>query len=95
MELKAVLLGSGPEHGPRAMAALIARVAGGGVFVIFGIGKFGDMVGAIIVSGIALGEVISLTLAPAELLVCLYLLWTGPGAFALDHRMARRATTSV
>jgi putative oxidoreductase len=145
MELEAALLGRGPEHGPRAVAALIARLAGGGVFVIFGIGKFvnraseidsfrdyglpapevfvavigvielvgglllilglatrpaalvlaGDMVGAIIVSGIALGEVISLTLAPAELLVCLYLLWTGPGAFALDHRIARRGRTSV
>jgi putative oxidoreductase len=140
MDLEAALLGSGPERGPRAIAALIARVAGGAVFVVFGIGKFvnraheidsfrdydlpspevfvvvigvieivcglllilglatrpaalvlaGDMVGAIIVSGIALGEVISLTLAPAELLVCLYLLWTGPGAYALDHRIARR-----
>jgi putative oxidoreductase len=40
----------------------------------------GDMVGAIIVSGIAKGEVISLTLAPAELLAMLVLLRTGPGA---------------
>jgi putative oxidoreductase len=145
MELEAALLGRGPERGPRAVAALILRVAGGAVFVVFGVGKFvnraseidsfrdyalpapevfvavigvvelvgglllilgvatrpaalvlaGDMIGAIIVSGIALGEVISLTLAPAELLVCLFLLWTGPGAFALDHRIARRSRTSV
>jgi putative oxidoreductase len=43
----------------------------------------GDMVGAIVVSGIAKGEVISLTLAPAELVAMLVLLWTGPGTFAL------------
>jgi putative oxidoreductase len=131
------LLASGPTSGPRAIAAFLARVAGGGVFVAFGVGKFtqhatevasfqeyglpaaeafvyaigvvelvgglllvlglltrpaalvlaGDMVAAIILSGIALGEIISLTLAPAELLICLYLLWTGPGVLALDHRL--------
>jgi putative oxidoreductase len=43
----------------------------------------GDMVGAIIVSGIARGEPISLTLAPVELGAMLVLLWTGPGAHAL------------
>lgn len=43
----------------------------------------GDMVGAIIVSGIAKGEVISLTLAPAELMAMLVLLWTGRGAHVL------------
>jgi hypothetical protein len=35
-----------------------------------------DMVGAIIVSGIAKGELISLTLAPAELLVMVALIST-------------------
>jgi len=43
----------------------------------------GDMVGAIIVSGIVRGEIISLTLAPAELVAMLVLLWTGPGATSL------------
>jgi len=107
----------------RALAALAARVVGGGVFVVFGLGKFvnhasevdsfrdyglpapaafvvvigvieivgglllilglatrpaalvlaADMVGAIVVSGLALGEPISLTLAPAELVLCLFL----------------------
>jgi putative oxidoreductase len=140
MAAVADLLAAGPTRGPRAVAAFVARVAGGAVFVVFGVGKFtqhasevasfqdyglpapdafvyvigvvevvgglllilgfltrpaalvlaGDMVGAIVVSGIALGEVISLTVAPAELAVCLYLLWTGPGVLALDHR--RRAT---
>ena len=46
----------------------------------------GDMVGAIVASGINKGEPISLTLAPAELLACLYLLWIGPGSRALDRR---------
>ena len=43
----------------------------------------GDMVGAIIVSGVAKGELVSLTLAPAELVLMLVLLWTGPGAVSL------------
>lgn len=44
----------------------------------------GDMVGAIIVSGAARGELISLTLAPVELLAMLVLLWSGSGAYALS-----------
>jgi putative oxidoreductase len=44
----------------------------------------GDMVGAIVVSGVAKGELISLTLAPAELAAMLLLLWTGPGADSLS-----------
>jgi len=135
MEAVADLLVAGPTRGPRAIAALVARVVGGGVFVAFGVGKFtqhasevasfeeyglpapdafvyaigvveivgglllvlgfltrpaalalaGDMVAEIIVSGLALGEAVSLTVAPAELAVCLYLLWTGPGMLALDR----------
>jgi putative oxidoreductase len=50
----------------------------------------GDMVGAIIVSGIGENEVVSLTLAPAELVVMLVLLWAGPGTAALDDRLTRR-----
>src|SRR6267154_2287001 len=68
------LLGAGPATGWRATAAIVVA---------------GDMVGAIIVSGIGLGELVSLTLAPAELALCLFLLWTGPGAFALDRRFMR------
>jgi putative oxidoreductase len=133
----AALLTAGPASGVRAVAALVGRVVGGAVFVIFGVGKFvnhaselasfqsyglpapdafvyvigvieivgglllmlglltrpaalvlaGDMVGAIVVSGIGRGELVSLTLAPAELALCLYLLWTGPGALALDRRV--------
>ena len=45
----------------------------------------GDMVGAIIVSGIAKAELISLTLAPAELVAMLVLLWTGPGGLSFKR----------
>ena len=126
---------------------LLLRLASGGVFLAFGLGKFvnhaselasfktyglpapavfvvvigvielvggllliagvltrpaavalaGDMVGAIVVSGLAKGELISLTLAPAELVAMLLLLWSGPGAHSLspspplgqaNHRLA-------
>jgi len=119
---------------------LVLRLLAGGVFVVFGIGKFvdhasevasfdayglpapdtfvvivglievfggllliagvltrpaalvlaGNMVGAIIVSGIAKGELISLTLAPAELVAMLVLLWSGPGAHSLRNELSRR-----
>ncbi|MFL5820923.1 MAG: DoxX family protein [Solirubrobacteraceae bacterium] len=45
----------------------------------------GDMVGAIVVSGIGLGEPVSLTLAPALLILMVALLWVGPGCLALDR----------
>jgi len=48
----------------------------------------GNMVGAIIVSGIGRGELISLTLAPAQLLAMLFLFWIGPGRWAVDRRNA-------
>jgi putative oxidoreductase len=48
----------------------------------------GDMIGAIVVSGIAQGEVISLTLAPAELVAMLVLLRTGPGSLSLRSNRA-------
>ena len=121
------------RDGRRDQVLLALRLLSGGVFVVFGIGKFvnhaselasfktyglpapdafvvviglvevvggllliigvltrpaalvlaGDMIGAIVVSGIAKGEIISLTLAPAELVAMLVLLWTGPGATSL------------
>jgi putative oxidoreductase len=124
----------------RDLALLILRLLAGGVFVVFGIGKFvdhanelasfkayglpapeafvvfvgvieviggalliagvltrptalvlaGNMVGAIIVSGIAKGELVSLTLAPAELIAMLVLLWSGPGAHSLSTKLTHR-----
>lgn len=52
----------------------------------------GNMLGAIVVSGIGEGEVLpSLTLAPALLAAMLFLLWVGPGSHALDSRIAPAA----
>lgn len=134
------LLCSGPRHGPLAVAALVARLAAGAVFIAFGVVKFtrhasevasfqayglpapdafvyvigvvevvggvllvaglatrpvalllaGDMIGAIVVSGIGLGEPVSLTLAPALLILMVLLAWVGPGSAALDRRWVSR-----
>jgi putative oxidoreductase len=120
----------------RDRGLLILRLLAGGVFVVFGLGKFvnhatelasfrtyglpapeafvvfvglievfggtlliagvlvrpaalvlaGNMIGAIIVSGIAKGELVSLTLAPAEFVAMLVLLRYGPGAYTLGRR---------
>jgi putative oxidoreductase len=76
---------------PEAFVILIGVIElVGGVLLI--VGAFtrpaalvlaGDMVGAIVVSGVARGEIISLTLAPIELVAMLVLLWEGSGGFAL------------
>jgi putative oxidoreductase len=118
----------------RDRVLLLLRLLSGGVFVVFGIGKFvnhgselasfktyglpapeafvvviglielvgglllmtgvwtrraalvlaGDMIGAIVVSGLAKGELISLTLAPTELAAMLVLVWMGPGRYVID-----------
>jgi putative oxidoreductase len=128
----------------RPLMLLALRLAAGGVFVVFGVGKFvnhgseltsfhaygfpaaglfvyaigavelvgglllivglatrpaalvlaGDMIGAIVVSGIGLGELVSLTLAPAELAACLFIAWNGPGMRALDRRFAAAGSSA-
>src|SRR5207302_11454025 len=45
-----------------------------------------DMVGAIVVSGIVLGELVSLTVAPAELIAMVVVIGTGPRHHALPKR---------
>jgi putative oxidoreductase len=69
----------------------------GGVLLLLGLGTrvvaallAGDMVGAIIVSGLLRDETISLTLAPALLLAMLALIALGPGQFSLDRARRRR-----
>jgi uncharacterized membrane protein YphA (DoxX/SURF4 family) len=52
----------------------------------------GDMIGAIVVSGIAKGELISLTLAPAELVAMLVLMRMGPGRYVIDPGRIRSVT---
>jgi putative oxidoreductase len=46
-----------------------------------------NMLGAIIVSGFARWEIISLTLAPVQLALMLFVLAVGPGRRALDWRL--------
>ena len=79
---------------PSAFAYLIGVLElGGGALLIVGrlvrptaLLLAGDMVGAIVVSGIARGERVSLTLAPTLLVVMLLLAWRGPGSLTLPRR---------
>jgi putative oxidoreductase len=50
----------------------------------------GDMVAAIALSGVKEGEAISLTLAPAMLVIMVALVWAGPGTRSLDERLLER-----
>jgi putative oxidoreductase len=51
----------------------------------------GNMLGATVVSGVGEGEVLpSLTLAPTLLAAMLFLLWVGPGRYALDGRVLKQ-----
>jgi uncharacterized membrane protein YphA (DoxX/SURF4 family) len=66
----------------------------GGVALILGPGArlaavvlAGDMVGAIVVSGLVRGNIISLTLSPAQLLAMLFLVWTAGGRRALERHL--------
>ena len=126
----------------RERVLLVLRLLSGGVFVVFGIGKFvnhgselasfksyglpapeafvvvigvielvggllliaglltrpaalvlaGDMIGAIVGSGLAKGELFSLTLAPAELVAMLVLMRMGPGRYVIDPGRIRSVT---
>jgi putative oxidoreductase len=84
--------------GPEAFVVAIGVIElVGGALLIAGlftrlaaVALAGDMVGAIIVSGIAKGEVISLTLAPAELVAMLVLLRTGPGSLSMRPSRSTR-----
>src|SRR5215468_3035823 len=48
----------------------------------------GDMIGAIVVSGLARGEVISLTLAPVLLVAMIILIRSGGGRWSVDNQIA-------
>jgi putative oxidoreductase len=77
---------------PDAMVYAIGVLEiGGGLLLVLGLGTriaafllACNMLTAIVVSGIALGEWVSLTIAPVQLVLCLFLLRFGPGRRALD-----------
>jgi putative oxidoreductase len=64
----------------------VLEVAGGALLVLglltrlTALALAGDMVGAIVVSGLAKGEIVSLTLAPALLVAMCVLVRWGPGS---------------
>jgi putative oxidoreductase len=61
---------------------LATRLAAAGLAV--------NMAGAVATAGVRVGGPIHLGLAPTLLFAMLYLLWAGPGAAALDRRLAVR-----
>src|SRR5437899_1105268 len=77
-----------PEPDAFVYAIGVIEIVGGALLMIGLLTRLaalvlaGDMVGAIAVSGIGRGELVSLTVAPAELAICVFLLWTGAGAAA-------------
>ncbi len=75
---------------------------GGGLALIAGfltrlaaLGLGLDMVGAIVTAGVQVGGPIHLGLAPTLAAVMLFLLWAGPGPYAVDERLARRLSTAA
>jgi putative oxidoreductase len=83
-----------PDPELMAYAVGVLEIAGG-LLLLVGLGTrlaaialAANMAVAVAVSGIKEGEAISLTLAPALLVVMVLLLWAGPGAHALDRRYA-------
>jgi putative oxidoreductase len=77
--------------------AIGALELAGGVLLVLGLATrpvalalAGDMIGAIVVSGILHGEQISLTLAPALLVATTALVVVGPGRLSLDAELLAR-----
>jgi putative oxidoreductase len=88
------------RHYPLPAPGLFVYLAGvvevaGGVLLAAGlvtrlaaVALAGDMIGAIVVSGLARGEVISLTLAPMLLVAMIILIRSGGGRWSVDNRIA-------
>ena len=85
-----------PLPAPGAFVYLVGVVeVVGGLLLVLGLltrlaamALAADMVGAIAVSGVGRGEVISLTLAPLLLVAMISLMRLGAGAWSLDQRIA-------
>jgi putative oxidoreductase len=86
-----------PSPGTFASAIGVLEIVGGALLLagagarVAALALAGDMVGAIVASGIGEGEVISLTLAPLLLVGMTVLLATGAGAYSVDARLLERA----
>jgi putative oxidoreductase len=81
-----------PAPGVFVYAVGVLEIVGGlllagGLFVrAAALALAGDMVGAIVVSGIGRGENVSLTLAPVLLVAMIFLVWAGAGSWSMDRR---------
>jgi len=91
-----------PLPAPGALVYLVGVVeVVGGVLLVLGLltrlaamALAADMVGAIAVSGVGRGELISLTLAPLLLVAMISLIRLGAGAWSLDQRIATNLNRS-
>ena len=87
-----------PLPAPGLFVYLVGALeAGGGLLLAAGLltrptalALAADMIGAVVVSGLARGEVISLTLAPLLLVAMIILIRFGAGAWSLDNWLAAR-----
>ena len=90
-----------PLPAPEVFVYLVGVVEiGGGLLLIMGLltrlaalALAADMIGAIVISGLARGELISLTLAPLLLLAMIGLIRLGAGCWSLDSRIALKAAS--
>ena len=90
-----------PLPAPEVFVYLVGIVEiGGGLLLIMGLltrlaalALAVDMIGAIVISGLARGELVSLTLAPLLLVAMISLIRVGAGPWSLDRRIAPRAAS--
>jgi putative oxidoreductase len=86
-----------PAPGAFVYAIGVVEIVGGALLALgllvrpAAVALAGDMVGAIVVSGIGRGESVSLTLAPALLVAMIFLIWWGAGSWSFDRRLAVNA----
>ncbi len=90
-----------PLPAPEVFVYLVGVIEiGGGLLMITGlltrlaaVALAADMIGAIVISGLARGELVSLTLAPLLLVAVISLIRLGAGCWSLDRRIARKAAS--
>jgi putative oxidoreductase len=88
-----------PLPAPDAFVYLVGVIEiGGGLLLIVGLltrlaalALAADMIGAIVISGLARWELVSLTLAPLLLVAMIGLIRFGAGPWSLDRRLARKS----
>jgi len=77
-----------PAPGAFVYAIGVVEIVGGALLALgllvrpAAVALAGDMVGAIVVSGIGRSETVSLTLAPALLAAMIFLIWRGAGSWS-------------